>query len=246
MKWKCNFSYKHYFEVLDYAKKNYSIGKINQYSKIRKKDRFILLKHDVDLSLDHALKMAQLEKKHEIESTYFVLLHSQFYNALSQSSLEIIKKISRLGHEIGLHYDTAFLPRSTVKAALQLKQEAQILENITGKKIVSTAQHNVSIADRRNFLLLTKGFIDVRSDKLIQLGTYISDSAKNWRTGCMCKHVGKVEKLLILTHPIWWNSTHLNRNRSIIHFKDDELKKFYYQINTMKNIQQSYLNELKN
>ena len=37
-------------------------------------DKQILLRHDVDLSLDHALDMALLEKDNDIHATYYILL----------------------------------------------------------------------------------------------------------------------------------------------------------------------------
>jgi hypothetical protein len=33
---------------------------------------------------------------------------------------------------------------------------------------------------------------------------YISDSGMNWRESCFCNHIGKWDKMEILTHPEWW------------------------------------------
>ncbi len=219
MTWKCNFSFKHYFEVLDYAKEKYSIGPIKEFPRLKKKERFILLRHDIDFSLEYALKMAQAEAEHGLHATYFVLLHSPFYNALSEQGVQAIKNISDLGHEIGLHYDTGFL-KSGIKAASQLKQEALMLGNITGKKIISVTRHNITTTPKRYIKI--SGFLDAREPEISVVSTYISDSVQNWRRGCMCNHIDKEEKLQILTHPIWWTGDHKTRKVILNEFEKDQ------------------------
>ena len=63
MKFNCDFSYRHYLEVLNYAKKTYKIGPIRDYNSLKKNKKFILLRHDVDFSLIHALELAKIEAK---------------------------------------------------------------------------------------------------------------------------------------------------------------------------------------
>ena len=150
-----------------------------------KTKKIILLRHDVDVSLDYALKMAKLEYEHGLKATYFVLLHGEYYNALSQSSQIKIKEIFDLGHEIGLHYDTSFLSKDDKNAILQIKQESEILSNLIGKKIKSIAQHNPSISTSLNFESNSE-FINPRSVDIVKEIVYISDSGHYWREGCMC------------------------------------------------------------
>ncbi len=201
---KCNFSLQHYFEVLNGAKKNYDyIGPLKDLKTSKKKDRFIVLRHDVDISLEHALKIAKLEYDSELHSTFFVLLHSPFYNTLTKKSVSIISAILSMGHEIGLHYDTDFLPKSLKNARQQIKNEARILEDIIGQKIVSVTQHNPTTTTKLDSRLVG-GFLDAMHNPLTKNAVYISDSVQNWRKGCMCNHVGKIPKLQVLTHPIWW------------------------------------------
>ena len=49
------------------------------------KNKFnIILRHDIDFDVDYALKMAKMENKLNIKSTYFFfLLKSNFYNILN-------------------------------------------------------------------------------------------------------------------------------------------------------------------
>lgn len=64
-----------------------------------------IIRHDVDMDLQEAVKMAEIENEIGIRSTFFVLLTSEYYNLLSGKNTNSVKKILELGHEIGLHFD---------------------------------------------------------------------------------------------------------------------------------------------
>src|SRR6266550_649730 len=68
---------------------------------------FVVLRHDIDISLRPALEIARLEYEQGIQATYFVLLRSPFYNVLSRSSVQIMSQIHRYGHQIATHIDPA-------------------------------------------------------------------------------------------------------------------------------------------
>lgn len=178
----CEFSKQHYFDTLLKAKDlGYEIKRVCDYSDDKK---VILLRHDIDFSLDYAHKLATYEERFGIKSSYYVYLHTQTYNALSPEGMDIIRKIKKLGHEIGLHYDSRY----------DLKYEDAVLADINKEKdIKSYTQHNPSMTKSFHFL-------DPNDVKI----KYISDSGRNWREGCFCKWIGKEDKLHVLVHPIWW------------------------------------------
>ena len=239
----CNFSYKHYLEVLDYAKKKYSIGTLKEFHKLQKKQKFIILRHDVDFSLDYALKLANLENKHDVRSTYFVLLHSQYYNALSNHNISIINKISELGHEIGLHYDTEFMPKSSKKINEQILKEIAIISDIIGMKVVSIAQHNVTISPVLNPNKI-KGFMNTQDPEISKMSVYISDSVQKWRRGCMCNHIGKENRLQVLTHPMWWTKDSKSRKNILDDFRIMEFMKIKDELKSTHDIHTTYLENL--
>ncbi len=222
----CNFSYHHYIETLKLFSKKYQIYPVGNYNKIKTDENFILLRHDVDISFEKALEIAKLEKKNNFFSTFFILLHSPYYNALSPENSKIITEISSMGHEIGLHYDTTMMSKNNEKFLLQLKNEADLLSDITGGlKIKSVAQHNTSITDNRSSFIPQSQFIDPMSKEILKNMLYLSDSVQNWRQSCMCNHLEKNTNIQILTHPIWWNETSLNRDESFTIFQRLENKK---------------------
>ncbi len=222
---ECNFSYHHYIKTLKLFSEKYSINKVGNYNKISHNDNFILLRHDVDISLDHALRLATKEKENNFFSTYFILLHSPYYNALSPKNSKIIAKISDMGHEIGLHYDTTLMPQDNEDLLLQLKNEANLLSNITNKKIKSVAQHNTTITRSIRELIPKSLFIDTMSKEIMNSVSYLSDSVQNWRKGCMCNHIGKHTKIQILTHPIWWSEISMSKEETFNKFSQIENKK---------------------
>ena len=72
-----------------------------------KYDKCVILRHDVDYSLEKAYQLAALEYKLNVHSTYMILVSSGFYNIISKQTQEILKDILKMGHHIGLHFDEA-------------------------------------------------------------------------------------------------------------------------------------------
>ncbi|MDE1766228.1 MAG: hypothetical protein KGI27_08160 [Thaumarchaeota archaeon] len=245
MNWKCDFSYRHYFEVLDYAKDHYYIYPISEIPKSNNKNQFLVLRHDIDFSLDYALRLAEKEHKKGIASTYFVLLHCEYYNALSEDGTKVIRRISELGHEIGLHYDTNFLTEKPSSAIRQIKEEKRLLENITNKKVVSVAQHNPSISRKLNLSLEKHSLVDAGNSRHMDGVKYISDSVQNWRNGCMCNHVEREKKLQILTHPLWWSSRPTSRTKILSILQKDKTAKIQRLVKSSHHVHESYIRNLR-
>ena len=244
MNWNCNFSYKHYFEVLDFAKQNYRIGTPSDFLKLKNNQRFILLRHDVDYSLDHALQMAELESDHKINSIYLILLHGPFYNVFTPSSISIIKKISKLGHEIGLHYDTSFFQNTKGNILSDIQNELSILSDIVGKKIQFISQHNVTVSKPLQKKIFSK-FYDLNNSKPFNSLEYISDSVQNWRKKCMCNHIPNEANLQILVHPIWWSKKHNSRQNILNTFTKSQIKNIKDSVNFAAAQHKKYLKNLK-
>ncbi len=210
---KCNFTYKHYKEVINLGKKlGFSFYNMHDYLKIKPKNKFVVMRHDVDLSLKHALVMANIEKSLGIKSTYFIRTEGIF-NPFDANNLEIMRKISNLGHEIGFHYELDYSRIADFKKTFL--NDKKRFELLLGKKIFGAALHRTknpkdkSSANKLNFIepFLTELGLeyDAYSDIFLKKMKYISDSSYRWREGCMCNHIKKETRLCILTHPLWWS-----------------------------------------
>lgn len=238
----CNFSLPHYFATLAKAMKSgYKIVPINERDSVKDK-KHILLRHDIDYSIDYAYKLASEETKRKIKSSYFILMRSDFYNPLSSKNIEKIRFLAK-HHEIGLHYEAEMLPPNPNKALEILLSEIQLLEKIIGKKINTVSAHNVTTGlepTKKLINILSKYVTDTKNLDI----KYISDSTQNWREGCMCRHVGKHEKLQILTHPFLWHDNHKTYEMIFENFRDELIKEIQKRCNERINYRKLYLKRI--
>src|SRR5947207_942721 len=68
----------------------------------------VLWRHDIDMSVHRALALAKIEHDEGVRASYFVYLHSTFYNALEPRIVDLLREIAALGHELGVHFDAQF------------------------------------------------------------------------------------------------------------------------------------------
>ena len=74
-------------------------------------ERFVILRHDVDAKPENSLKTAQIEHAIGAKATYYFRIGKESNNP------SIIKAISKLGHEIGYHYEDLSLCKGDVDKA---------------------------------------------------------------------------------------------------------------------------------
>ena len=65
----------------------------------------LLLRHDVDFSVDYAHAIAKKEFDRAVKSTFFFMLTSNMYNLLSPKNRDLVEDIAGMGHKISLHFD---------------------------------------------------------------------------------------------------------------------------------------------
>ena len=63
----------------------------------------LILRHDVDLSLDAALTVAEVEAEEGAWSTWFLMTRSVFYNLASKDGERAIARLRELGHRVAHH-----------------------------------------------------------------------------------------------------------------------------------------------
>lgn len=168
------FSYPNLKKFLLEAKR-YGVGPLAHF----KKSQGIILRHDVDLYLEPAFKMARLEKSIGVTSTFCVMLSSPTYNSLSAKNQKIIRQLADWGFEIALHFDPfAYNVKSPLALQKKLKAEAEILSGICQKKVLSVSLHNPSIYGTFRIL---KPYLDAYSPAFFQKNRYLSDSCLIFR-----------------------------------------------------------------
>jgi hypothetical protein len=193
----CEFDLAHYRELLRAAKAG---GYRFAFFERGPEPGTLLLRHDVDLSLDAALAVAELEAEAGATATYFLMTRSEFYNLDSESGRAAIARLRELGHRVGLHavwpdidHDDRFDP--------------------------VLAWHNPDPEYMRDRV---DGLVNVMESPWADV--YRSDSNQHWRQGCPHEELaaGSFERLQLLTHPEIWVYPGATRRETMLAMLDGE------------------------
>jgi hypothetical protein len=144
----------------------------------------LFLRHDVDLSLDAALTMAELEAELGVPTTYLLMTRSVFYNLASKEGDEAIARLRELGHAVGLHAVHPEVERDERLDAVM-------------------SWHN----PRAEYMSLpVEGLVNAYAEPYFAPETYRSDSNQHWRMGCPHDELraGAFPWLQVLVHPEIW------------------------------------------
>jgi len=177
----CAFTLEHYRELLEAARAGgYRFATFDEPP--ARGD--LILRHDVDLSLDAALRMAELERDAGARATYFLMTESVFYNLASSEGTAALARLRGLGHRVGLH---AVYPN----AVLDERFDPVV------------AWHN---PDPEYMSAPIAGAVNVMQEGWFAPPTYRSDSNQRWRFGCPHEELraGAFPWLQLLTHPEIW------------------------------------------
>ena len=177
----CGFSLEHYGELMEAARAG---GYRFAFFDREPQAGDLLLRHDVDLSLEAALALARLEAELGAQATYFLMTESNFYNLDSAVGRAALEELRGLGHRVGLH---AVYPR----AELDPRFDPVI------------AWHN---PDPEYMKAPVDGVVNVMQEGFFDPATYRSDSNQHWRSGCPhdALAAGELPWLQLLTHPEIW------------------------------------------
>ena len=178
----CGFDLGHYGEIIAAAQTG---GYRFAHFEDAPTEGSLILRHDVDLSLAAALRMAQLEHDTGATATYFLMTQSVFYNLDSTEGVTAIARLRELGHRVALH---AVYPNAPADARFD----------------PVVAWHNPDPSTMR--APIPDGRINVMQEPWFNPATYRSDSNQHWRSGCPHDElrVGAFPWLQLLTHPEIW------------------------------------------
>jgi hypothetical protein len=144
----------------------------------------LVLRHDVDMSLEAAVTMAQLEAEQGVVATYFIMRQSEWYNLDAPSGVHALARLRELGHRValhGVHPDATFDDRF--------------------ERVV--AWH---VPDQSYMTLPVAGAVNAMQPGYFEPDHYRSDSNQNWRNGCPHEQLARAEFewLQLLVHPEIW------------------------------------------
>ena len=177
----CDFSLMHYRELLRAAKEGgYRFAGFDRAPE----PGDLILRHDVDLSLEAAAAMAEVEAAEGAWSTWFLMTRSVFYNLASPDGDRTIARLRALGHRVAHH---AVWPH----VDLDERFDAVV------------AWHN---PDPEYMSSEIDGATNVMRAPFFDPDRYRSDSNQQWRHGCPHDALaeGSFEWLQLLIHPEIW------------------------------------------
>jgi hypothetical protein len=177
----CEFSLGHYRELLEAAKSGgYRFAGFGESPE----SGVLILRHDVDLSLESAVALAEVEADADAWSTWFLMTRSVFYNLDSAEGARTIARLRELGGRIAHH---------AVWPDIDLDDRFEPV----------VAWHN---PDTEYMTAPIENAVNVMAEPWFDPAHYRSDSNQHWRHGCPHEQLarGEFDWLQLLTHPEIW------------------------------------------
>lgn len=164
---------------------NYRIFTINDFligQKTLRHETSVIMRHDVDRRPSNALRMARIESKLGIKSTYYFRARSSTFKPA------IIEEIADLGHEIGYHYENLSDTAGDMEDAIR-DFESNLMRFRALVPIRTICMHGSPCSkwdnrdlwrryDYRNFGLLGDPYLSIDYTNI----AYLSDTGRTWRS----------------------------------------------------------------
>lgn len=177
----------------------------------------VILRHDIDNSLEDALRFAEIEARIGAKSTYFVLLGTEFYNVFTKESKNILKKIMSFGHEIGLHFDiSCYEEKELGQIENLILAELATLSKAIDRETRCVSFHR-PLKEYFNKKISNK-FVSAYEEKYFSGFSYVSDSRRNWRDNPIALIESGVAKIQCLTHAFWYRDEEISSKERITDF----------------------------
>ncbi len=168
----------------------------------------LILRHDVDMSLERAVEMAAAEAGAGLRATYFVLVDTGFYNVASRAGRAALAALVGFGQAVGLHLDAAGLEDDATALEAKAAFECGVLENLLGRAVATISFHR-PVPALQNLARPVAGRRHAYQPRFFTEMGYCSDSQGRFRFHAPLDHpaVAAGTALQLLIHPIWWVGT---------------------------------------
>ncbi len=177
----------------------------------RRQANVLFLRHDCERDLTKALTLARIEHEKGVTATYFVRVHSEYYNPLLQPERRILREISGFGHEIGLHYEPRFYTDEGLDLLDAIDADRALLEAIPGiGPVTALSAHQPLLSPPDFATIAARGLTEVYIHPEFREMRYYSDSGMSWREKTLAEAVESERRCQFLIHPDFWNETPLD------------------------------------
>ena len=200
-----DFSTDHYREIVETIKQTH---RTLSFADVRDLgdalfdiERFVIMRHDVEISIPAAVRLAEIDAAAGVRSTFF-LLQTGDYNPFEEEEARGVRQILDLGHDIGVHYDGALFERLQVDAETVVIAQISMFEAFFGTTVSAMSSH---MPMRSGITLTVPGVIDAYEPKYIVDMKYLSDSTQQWREGVVTETLHRHDRVQLLTHEYIWH-----------------------------------------
>lgn len=227
------FSFNDYRRIIEIIKET---GRVTDYKAALHAEKFAIMRHDVEYSVERAYELAKVESSMDFSSTYFFQWTNNSYNILSRKNKDLIKDMHERGHSIGLHFAlNGMTDMEQIRS--QILKEIRILNELFGFTIDTFSIHRPSKDVLRENIKLP-GIINAYQDEFFTFAEniteetkvdvkYLSDANHIWRYGYPDENnIKSYDKVQILTHPFAWCKTgydNFNNYKALVGEKYEEL-----------------------
>jgi hypothetical protein len=216
------FSYSEYRNIIKLIQQHLPIvdfsqaNEFNECNGIKVVGKFCVIRHDIEFSIDRALKLAELENELGISTTYTVQLRNNTYNALSEKNIDAVHRIKELGHCIALHQNPPLMSEKALKK--YVLKDIETLEHYYGFEVDRYAFHRPKQEQLAMYLDIP-GKINCYGEQFFQYFTqddkpdnlevtYLADSNHQWKYGHPFSiNFENTLKLQLNTHPFSWSES---------------------------------------
>lgn len=212
------FTYQGYADLISLLQEHdYTFTDYHRYKNL-KKERIVILRHDIDDDIEKAAQMARLEHQLGCRSTYFVLISNDLYNPFSKKNSSLLQEILSLGHAVGLHFDEVKYEENC-DVVKKIQEEIAVLEQCIGQKVTSVSMHRPSQKTLNANYVIPEGVVNSYSKEFFNHFKYLSDSRHHWREDVMeIVRAKAYPHLHILTHPFWYQTEEKDIRQTLLSF----------------------------
>lgn len=131
-------------------------------------DNYLVLKHDVEINVPSAYRMAQIEQKYGHCGSYYV----QAYLLDDSQNIKLLQQMQAMGHEISYHYDVMDSCKGNLDKAITEFEANRKRFEASGLCVITVCQHGNPVVERVGYTSNRDFF---RSDRVQGLYPGLSD-----------------------------------------------------------------------
>lgn len=166
--------------LLALQKSGYEFITFAEYCQGKRADKYVILRHDVDLLPHNSLRFARIQAKLGIKGSYY------FRSVPESWDEDVIKEIASLGHEVGYHYENLTTHNGDMSKGIKdFEMNLEALRKLSPVSTICMHGSPRSPYDSKDlwneysyqdYGIIGEPYFDVNFDELF----YLTDTGRRW------------------------------------------------------------------